>query len=252
MMGETTVSGPGLDPTSGAENDPLDSVEARLVSGWIRPSAGDVAVAFGPLEAEPLMEGAAGIRLTFLGITPATPARTVSRQPQSLLMFARYLVTVSASTRAEADRLLVALGFAALDRGSPELERDGASPDLWLALRVAARPALVVREVLERPRIVKRAPLVRLPPVTEYSPSRRVVGQVIGPGEVPIAGARIEVLSAGLITYSDHRGEFALTGVPTGPPDPTLVVTAKGVRLTVRASASSSDPLVISVPLPES
>jgi hypothetical protein len=250
-MGEMTVRGPGSDPTSGAEGDPLDIVETRLVTSWIKPAVGEIAIGFGPVEATPLLEGAAAIHLTFLGITPAAPARSVSRQPQSLLMFARYLVTAIAPSPAEADRLIVALGFSALDRGSPELERDGAAPDLWLAMGVAARPALLVREVLERPRIARRVPLVRYPAVTEYSPGRKVSGRVVGPGEVPITGASVEVLSAGLITYSDHRGEFTLAGVPTGPPDPTLVVTAKGVRLTVRAEPSSNTPLVIPVPLPE-
>jgi hypothetical protein len=252
VMGETTVKGPGFEPTPTAENDPLDAVETRLVSGWIRPAVGEVAVLFGPLETEPLLEGTAGIHLTLLGISPATQARVLSRQPQSLLMFARYLVTVRAPTRAEADRLIVALGFAALDRGSPELERDGAGSDLWLALRVAARPALVVREALERPRVKKRVPLVRRPVETEYAPGRRVAGRIVGPGNIPIAGARIEVASAGLTTYSDHRGDFILAGVPTGPPDPTLFIAAKGVRLTVQADASSKEPLLISVPLPES
>jgi hypothetical protein len=166
-------------------------------------------------------------------------------------MFARYLVTVTGSSRAVADRVIVALGFAALDRGSPELERDGPGPDLWLALRVAARPALVVREALERPRVQKLVPLVRRLPEVEYAPGRRVAGRIVGPGNIPIAGARIEVASAGLTTYSDHRGDFILAGVPTGPPDPTLFIAAKGVRLTVQAEASSNEPLVISVPLPE-
>jgi hypothetical protein len=250
-MGETTVRGPAS-ATPGADTDPLEAVEARLTTGWIKPAVGEVAIGFGPVEPEPPQDRATAIRLTFLGITPATPARTVSRQPQSLLMFARYLVTVSAPSRIEADRLIVSLGFAALDRGSPELERDGAGPDLWLALRAVARPALVVREVLERPRVVRPAPLVRQPAVTEYASSRRVAGRVVGPGNMPITGAKIEILSAGLVTYSDHRGEFVLAGVPTGPPDPTLAITAKGVRLTVRAEASSKEPLVISVPLPES
>src|SRR6185312_16340743 len=142
-------------------SDPLDAVESRLVSGWIRPAAGEVAVAFGPPEAELVLEGAAGVHLTFLGITPAPAARAVSREPQSLLLFARYLVTVSGPNRAEADRLIVALGFAAIDHGTPEIEREGAAPELWLALRLTARPALVIRELVERPRLAKRAPLVR-------------------------------------------------------------------------------------------
>jgi hypothetical protein len=252
MMGESALSGPGLESGSRTDSDPLTAAENGLVAGWIRPAVGEIPVVFGPLGAEPLLEGDVRIQLTFLGTLPATPPRALSRQPQSLLMFARYLVTTKAPNPAEADRLIVALGFAALDRGVPELERDGPAPELWLALGVAARPALVVREVLERQRPAPVAPLVRRPLVTEWSHSRTLTGRVIGPRNTPIAGARIEVASAGLTAYSDHRGEFTLAGVPTGPPAPLLAITAKGVRLTVRADAPASEPLVITVPLPES
>jgi hypothetical protein len=251
-MGKTALTEPGPDPGSRTETDPLSAAENSLLSGWIRPAVGEIPVAFGPLDAEPLLEGDVRIHLTFLGTLPATPPRALSRQPQSLLMIARYLVTASAPSPAAADRLIVALGFAALDRGLPELERDGPAPDLWLALGVTARPALVVREVLERQRPAPSVPLVRRPLVTEWSHSRTLTGRVNGPRETPIAGARIEVASAGLTAYSDHRGEFSLPGVPAGPPAPLLVITAKGVRLTVRADAPASEPLVITVPLPES
>jgi hypothetical protein len=250
-MGESTIGASESDPTVETDNDPLDLIESRLVTNWIKPTVGDIAVEFGPVEARPLLEGTAGVHLTFLGITPAAPPRSMTRQPPSLLMLARYLVTASAPAQAQADRLIVALGFAALDRRSPELERDGPAPDLWLALGVIARPALLIRAVLERRRVIRQAPLVRQPAIVEYAPRRKVAGRVVGPGEVPITGARIEVLSAGLTAYSDHRGEFTLTGVPLGPPAPTLVVTAKGVRLTLPAEPGSTEQLVISVPLPE-
>lgn len=251
-MGDAIAGQPVPDAVLESEREPLDAVEAGLVADWIRPTAGDLAVVFGPLETEPLVDGDTRIHLTFLGVAPATPARAVSRRPQPLAMFARHLVTASAPTRAVADRLIVSLAFAALDRGAPELEREGPTPDLWLALRVGARPALVVRELLERQRGFRPAPLVRRPLATEWSWGRTLVGRVIGPGQTPIAGAKIEVPSVGLGTYTDHRGEFSIAGVPTGPPAPTLVITAKGVRLTAQAGASSSEPLEISVPLPES
>lgn len=248
-MGETVAGGRTADLRSAADGDPLDVAETWLVSAWIRPAAGDVAVSFGPLQAEPLLQGTAGIHLTFLGVSPATQARVSSRQPQSLLMFARYLVTTTAASQGEADRLIVALTFAAVERGVPELERDGALPELWLGLRAATRPALIVRVGLERPRQMKRVPLVRYPLVTEWTDGRSVAGRIVGPDQVPIAGARIEVVHTALYAYSDHRGEFAIAGVPAGPPLPTLVVTAKGVKLSVQPE--SDKPLVILVPLPE-
>jgi hypothetical protein len=252
LMGDTIAGQPVPDAVLEPEREPLDAVEAGLVADWIRPTAGDLAVVFGPLETEPLVDGDIRIHLTFLGIAPATPARAISRHPQPLAMFARYLVTASASTGAPADRLIVSLAFAALERGVPDLERDGPTPDLWLALRVSARPALVVRALVERNRMFRPAPLVRQPLTTEWTWGRTLVGRVLGPGRTPIAGAMIEVPSVGLSTHSDHRGEFSIAGVPTGPPAPTLVITAKGVRLTAQAEASSSAPLEISVPLPES
>ncbi len=251
-MGETAAGDRDAFAISGTESDPLGAAEETLVTEWIRPALGEIAVAFGPIAAEPGSESAPEIHLTLLGITPAATARASSRDPPSLLLRARFLVTASAPDQSAADRLIVALGFAALDRGVPELERDGPAIDLWHALGVEARPALVVREMLERHRPVHAAPLVRRPVVTQWSHTRTISGRVSGPGEVPIAGARIEVVNAGLTTYSDHRGDFVLLGVPVGPPAPVLVVTAKGVRLKVRAKSPSSKPLVISVPLPES
>jgi hypothetical protein len=237
---------------SESASDALDELEAELVADWVRPAVGPIAVAFGPTGR--VQEGAAApqVNVALLGVTPAAAARASSRDPPSLRLLARYLVTATAPKKATADRLIVALAFAALERGLPELERDGPVADQWLSLGVEARPALVVRAVLERHRPVHVVPLVRQPVVTQWSHTRSISGLTLGPGGVPIAGARIEVASTGLTTFSDHRGAFVLLGVPVGPPAPMLLVTAKGVGLTVRATSPASEPLVISLPLPES
>ena len=75
----------------------------------------------------------------------------------------------------------------------------------------------------------------------------------MGPGDVPIAGALVEVEGQPQTTYSNHRGEFAFRAVPGGEPLPTLVVHAKGARLRVRLDekSSPSDALLIRVPLSE-
>jgi len=252
MMGNTAVGNAAALATSDTDSDPLGATEEALVAEWIRPALGPIAVTFGPAGRGHDTGAAPHIRVTLLGVTPAAAARGSSRDPPSLRLLARYLITAAASEQSAADRLIVTLGFTALDRGEPELERDSPASDMWLALGIEARPALVVRAMLERHRVVQAAPLVRQPVVTQWSHTRAISGVIRGPGDVPISGARIEVASAGLNTFSDHKGEFVLLGVPVGPPAPVLLVAAKGVRLTVRATSPASEPLLISVPLPES
>lgn len=198
------------------------------------------------------MEGPAGaaVQCTLLGVSPVVGARSV-REPEPMRMVARYLVTASAATRAESDRLIVALGFAAMATGKPEIERDGPSPELWLSLGLGARPALIVREPLEQARSLPAIPLVRQPLRTSWSSSRTLVGRVLGPGNQPLAGARIEVANHPLTAHANHHGEFALHGVPVGPPAPTLIVAAKGVQVTVPLDAAVAEVLEIRLPLPE-
>ena len=228
--------------------DPLGATEERLASEWIRSAVESAAVSFGaPTVAT--TEGGALVHCTLLGVTPLTAARA-SRETEPLRLMARYLVTASAATRAEADRVIVSLAFAAMKTGRPELEREGPAPELWTALGIAARPALLVREPVEQPREARVVPLVR-EVVTGWSRARTVAGRVLGPGDLPIAGARLDVAGHDLTTHSDHRGDFSLAGVPTGPPEPALTVTARGIRMTVRLDPATSEPLLIRLPLPE-
>jgi hypothetical protein len=232
-----------------ADVDPLGAAEAHLVDTWIRPALGDVVVAF----AAPPISGAGGppsIHLTLLDTVPATAARA-THQPGPLQLRARFLVTASAPTQGEADRAIVALAFAALATGTPELEREPPGADLWPAIGFEARPSLVIRTLLELERHVPLARRVRKV-VTHWVPRRPLTGRVVGPEDIPIAGALIEVEGMGLTAYSNHRGEFRLVGVPVGPPVPTLVVTAKGTRLTLPAESPAGQSLLIRVPLPES
>ncbi len=230
----------------GMRTDPLSRMWSQLTEAWIHPALGaDVEVVVGPPGDVGAPAPGAQIDLTLLDLVPVTPARA-SHRPTPLLLQARCLVTASG---ADADQWIVALAFHALEAGQPELERDGLAPALWAALGAKARPALVARALLEQSREVPPVPLVRQV-VTEWSRRRQLDGRIVGPGDVPIAGARVEVERLGLTTVSDHRGEFHLT-VPAGSSAPTVSVTAKGARLAVRADPPPGEPLVIHVPLPE-
>ncbi|MGZ6682465.1 MAG: hypothetical protein ACXVFK_19875, partial [Solirubrobacteraceae bacterium] len=59
------------------------------------------------------------------------------------------------------------------------------------------------------------APPVRAPLVLRGAGLRRLGGIVLGPGDVPVADAFVELPLLGLATRSDRRGRFTFAAVPT-------------------------------------
>jgi hypothetical protein len=109
--------------------------------------------------------------------------------------------------------------------------------------------------LVERSRsAVKPTPLVREPLTTRWSATTTIRGRVLGPRDVPISGALIEVAGFGIAEYSNHRGEFSLAAVGRGGDlDPVLLVSARGVNIQHRLSPDT-DPhaVVVRLPIPES
>ena len=70
-------------------------------------------------------------------------------------------------------------------------------------------------------------------------------GVVLGPGDVPIAGARVEIPPANLSTSTDRLGRFAFAAVASGPYPTTLRVLAKGRELTQTVVTVGAEPIVI-------
>jgi hypothetical protein len=231
----------------------VTEAESRLTDQWIRAALGpDVPVLVGAIaDAAPSSE--TSVTLTLLHIAPAPRLRTGAGIPP-LQLRARYLVTVAAPEATAERQALAELAFAAGPGTEVELEATAPSPELWQSLGVRARAALFVSVLLQRERRRPPVPRVRQPLVTQFSPSRPLVGVVVGPGDQPIAGAFVEVEGQAQSTYSNHRGEFAFRSVPGDEPLPILVVRAKGtsVRVRVEGDAPESAPLVIRVPLSES
>lgn len=225
--------------------------ESRLAEQWIRAALGqDVQVRVGAI-ADAAPGGATAVTLTLLHIAQAPRPRTTAGIPP-LLLRARYLVTITAPEEAAERQALAELAFAATPGTEVALEQAAPGPELWQSLGVRGRPALCVSVLLQRERRRRTVPRVK-ELVTQFSPSRPLAGVVVGPGDVPIAGAFVEVEGLEQSTYSNHRGEFAFRSVPGAEPLPTLVVRAKGTSVRVRVGeAPASAPLVIRVPLSES
>ena len=130
---------------------------------------------------------------------------------------ARYRVTAGGDDVRTRHERLGALLFAALEQPGydVDLTPDPATPGPSFAISVpVARPA------------PEPAPPVRSPLVLQDAGVRRLAGTVLGPGDVPISGAFVEMPLLGLSTRSDHRGRFTFAAVPSGPAA-QLVVHAK-------------------------
>lgn len=190
------------------------------------------------------------VSLYLLELTDAPPLRGPGRAP--LQVQARYLVTVHNDTPAAAHSQLNALLFAAMSH--PLFETDfSISPTLWSALNLVPQPAflLCVPVIVEQP--LPATPVVREPPTIDGAPMMTLQGILLGPGDIPLANARVEYPSLQRVTTTNAQGEFHLRGLPVEPRTKQIQVHTKGKRfaLTVEASQIASDTVVLHVPMLE-
>ena len=216
----------------------LDDAAAQLQS-WAGTVVPGARVVLGP------PAGAATedqVSLHLVQIEGRPPPRGPRRPP--LQVDLHFLVT-AASPRPEAELHMVGeLLFAALARDDLEVELHPVTPGVWRSLGTGPRAAFILRVPFQRALPEPRAPRVRGPLVTRTVPGRPLHGQVLGPGNVPIAGAAVELPALQLFTSADAGGNFSFANVPPEPP-PRLVVRAKGSVQTFVASEAPGTPLTI-------
>ena len=125
--------------------------------------------------------------------------------------------------------------------------------ELWRGFGIAPRPAFVLVHRIRRLLPEERAPRLRHPPEVAAESLARLEGVVLGPGELPIPGARVEVPGLGRSTYTDLRGCFHFEAVPEAPPVQRLRVTAKDAdfQVTLADGEGYADPLIIHVQFTE-
>ena len=192
-----------------------------------------------------------GVSLHLLDLIHRTPSRGVPQPHLDLTL--RYLVTAWSATPAEAHRLLADLLFAAASSADFEVELGSPSLEMWTALGVPPRPAFVLRVPMRRELAVRRGPLVRRPIEIEIAPAGPLTGFCLGPEEIPLTGALVEVPALNVSTRSDQDGRFAFSSVPRDATHLLVRATAKGQTITVDAGAraAGAEPLVIQFDMTE-
>jgi uncharacterized protein DUF4255 len=224
----------------------IEQVDQRL-RDWISNLLGITDISLAPPG-----ESQAGrhINLYLLEVIPTLTTQKVKRPPLQLTL--RYLLTVHFDDPTEAHRLLGDLIFAAMEQTDFQVEYDALPLSAWPSLNAVPQPSLILN-----------VPLLKERPEPEIKPVRKAIfhavpvvsldGTVVGPEDMPLFGASVELPDLQLYTLTDPDGRFHFTAVPGEPSAKTLRVRAKGREMTVQVSPNSeSSPLVIHFDLSES
>jgi len=218
----------GMQVTPRPKPSSVDEVDQHL-EAWISAVLGEVTVTLGaPKESQ----SGKGVNLYLLNLVNSPPPRNVKERSPDRIML-RYLITVWETDPHAMHRMLGELMFTAMTLPEVDVELEPLSPAVWSALGLVPQPSFVLRAQLLRERPEKLAPPVLTEMVIKKALLRPLSGQVIGPGDVAIMGARVELPALQLSTATDFRGRFQFAAVPSDPPIKLLRVNAKGRTISV-------------------
>lgn len=235
-----------LTPHGGPASAMIGEIDTQ-VRGWIREAVHGAEVWLGP----PLPgENRTGVGLHLLRILPEPSPR--GARPPPLRIRLEYLVSTWAEAPSTEHRLLAEVVVAALSRDDVQVAPEPVSVSLWAAFGVPPRPGLLVVASLRVERSAKPAPLVREPPIVRWVASGALAGVVVGPGDVPVANARIELPALDLRVATDADGRFRFPRVPATAGETRLRVVARGRTQDVtRELPAGGAPLTIRFDLEE-
>jgi hypothetical protein len=234
---------------------------AVLANSDLGSTATPPSVVLDPPGASGAQKGERGVSLYLIECVPDPPPRGQGRPPLTIKL--RYLVTAWGTTttptqqgggeQAEAHRLLGLLIFAAMQDSASgegainrmEVDLTPLAPEVWLALGAKPQPSFVIAVPLVQERPQPPIRYVRQPLVVQAGVLQSISGTVVGPGDVPLAGARVEVAGLGIYEQTDDRGRFSFRATPGGAHPLKLRILAKGRRMEYVVARPPGDPITI-------
>jgi hypothetical protein len=230
----------------------IELVQEQL-KRWIRSVLGQVNIS---LEAPGGTSSEQDINLYLMALEHAPPARGSYRPPLQIAL--HYLVTAWANEPESAQKLLLQLAFSGMEHAAYNVLFKPLGANEWLAFGIAPRPSFILQTPLYLERPEPEVALVRELPEWQKIPLRALFGQVVIPvhkTDVPLMGARVELLGLNLATRTNEQGRFRFPAVPVEPRSKRLRVRAKRrVRefsVDMQAVVSETEPLVIRFPYME-
>ncbi|MBI5667942.1 MAG: DUF4255 domain-containing protein [Chloroflexi bacterium] len=217
----------------------IEQTDKRLRE-WAESVLDGTTVTFAPPAAD---QSGQAVSLYLMEFDTAPPPRGMTRPPLQFTLV--YLVTAQGYEPDEAHRLLGELIFAALDSTEFEVDLKPLPYAAWTAFGVPPQPSFFLRALARRDRPEPEIKYVRRPLVIHTSPLASLEGVVLGPGDIPLVGARVEVPGMQARTQTDSHGRFTFSSLPTDPPIQQLRIRAKGREQVVAIEPSTDRPLVI-------
>jgi hypothetical protein len=199
-----------------------------------------------PAVAQPLglRERKPGIDLRLVRAAPRPTPRT-SDPPA--LVDVDYLITVQLPDAAAEQRAIVELLFAVADRAQSEVVPDQNVAELCGMLGIPVGPGFILRAPLVRAPQAKMAPRVRGPVIVHSSELGMIAGTVVGPGDIPVAGAAVSARGLNRSVSTDRNGQFKFVSAPGGTSGVRLVARARGVE--VEGTAVAGQTVTLRLPL---
>jgi hypothetical protein len=213
---------------------PIETATAELVT-WLERVSG------GPVRVGPPVDGdEAGLSLWPFELHAEQQARsTGARHPYRFAV--RYLVCGSgAAALGLLDRVLA----EAVRAGEPALSLGGVDQAVWSAVRATPRPVLVFEVPAQVTYPVPETTLVSQPLVLKQARMRPLIGEVLGPGDLPVAGLRVELAGTALGTYTDRYGRFTFATVPASD-QVQIRLLGRGRTFTADVALTDDGPVVI-------
>ncbi len=191
------------------------------------------------------------VSLYLLDLHPSPPAKGPRRTPLQIVF--RYLVTSWAQRAEEAHALLSELVFAAMEHTELEVDLEPVPASLWQAFGILPGPAFMLRVPIRRERPATDVMLVNSGIEMKHSPMASLEGLLMGPDDIPIANAIVDLPAYHLATRTDSNGRFWFSGVPAKPAVKRFRIQARGRHFAVEAEpkAEGQGPIIINFNLGE-
>lgn len=205
----------------------------QQIGEWIQGVLPDARISYAPPTATPADPT---VSLYLMELRNAAPQREAQQRFDQVLL--RYLISASAEDTHEGHRMLGTLLFAAFGQPEYDVDLTPVPVEVWSALGSPPGPAFVLQIPVRQPRSKRDAPAVRGPLIVEQSPTASLNGIVLGPNDVPIGDAGVEIVGLRSNTRTGRDGRFRFGLVPNGGGPLKVRVEARGRTVTVDAPES--------------
>lgn len=188
-------------------------------------------------------ETSTGIAVRLVSMSPTPTPRNGRR---ALTIRLDYFVTPTLDDPLAEHRVLGELLFAALSQSDFKIMAQDDAVKLRDDLKIPLLPGLFISADLQRePETVVARP-VRRPLVIKGDTIRPLEGVVLGPQNIPIMDALVELPALNLSVLTDERGRFRFAGAPASG-STKLFATKNHVRVGI--DAGQARPVTIRIPL---